>query len=138
MKAIHSEMVEEARRCLEQGQAYGLLTRLGKQYGCSRERVRQILNKHLPKHLLAVGICPVCGREFTRAKLDQKYCSLRCRYRSSPIGLYVPLVSPQKITEKLKRVYLKSRCGKMREEDWRTLEALRDALNELLRNAGRL
>lgn len=28
-------------------------------------------------------VCPVCGKEFECLRLDQKYCSVRCRRRSN-------------------------------------------------------
>lgn len=63
----------------------GLLQRIAKEIGCSREYVRQqAVKMHFemsrPKIKKPNRICLYCGKKFYAKRVNEKYCSPQCRY----------------------------------------------------------
>jgi hypothetical protein len=36
------------------------------------------------RHKMRVGVCEVCGKEFTRARVTKRYCSMACGNKAAP------------------------------------------------------
>lgn len=137
----NQRIIEEAKQYLASGKSletYGFLAKLGKKYGSSKERIRQILLAHLPEYrkLIQARVeCPVCGRKFQREVPGQKYCSKQCLRRVVVARAYPPLMSRKQLEKRTQQTMLKIRCKLMKPRDIQLLQTIRDTADMLLRIA---